>query len=296
MATRTVSFLDPSPSSATNDRNESGLIGALGTVGSSGADDATGKKRARDSRGIDKFKQIIYGEKGFQRLHAMAERSTVLMYPPKGVMEARHRYLLHQSRVDAALRAEMDRHAKEEDEIEVLDLVEKRRRLEEREEQQRQRSSSPLSSELNVEVANYHHKQLDCFLKMVYEFNHTTLLKLPMNDTLRMLSRCGREAAAHLTEFEMHARLKRTARLEELTALKKKETELQERQLAFEAAQEEMDIQLAEEHFRQTMESIPVDLLSPLGSPDEPPLRMSDTEKGQSLVDPLDSQDELIIV
>lgn len=49
------------------------------------------RKRPKDIRGIDRFRQVVYGENGFRRLHAMVCREPVLMYPPPGVAEARRR-------------------------------------------------------------------------------------------------------------------------------------------------------------------------------------------------------------
>lgn len=201
------------------------------------------KKRARDSRGIDKFRQIIYGDNGFRRLHAMVERNSTLMYPPANVRSAREIYLREESLVDAALRRE---HPDTTDVIDLADVVERRRRLED------MRSSMHE----NNKVANYHHKQLDCFLKLVYEFNHSSLQKLPMPDTLHMLSRCGREAVAHLTEFEMHARLKRLARIEEISKLSKEESNLAARHREAEALEVDEEMRRAEEQFRTTMESL----------------------------------------
>lgn len=49
-----------------------------------------------------------------------------------------------------------------------------------------------------MELSKYHHKQLDTFIRLIYEFNQATFTKLPLNDTIQMLSRCGKEAVAHV--------------------------------------------------------------------------------------------------
>ncbi|RNE98394.1 hypothetical protein TraAM80_08797 [Trypanosoma rangeli] len=52
---------------------------------------AAAKKRPRDIRGIERFRQVIYGEKGLPRFHAMIARNPILMYPPEGIGAARQR-------------------------------------------------------------------------------------------------------------------------------------------------------------------------------------------------------------
>lgn len=223
-------------------------------------------KRPRDSRGIDKFREIIFGDKGFPRLHAMVERSTILLYPPANVEEQRQEFLKCQAQVDEKFFSQLS--CQELGETNVADVAEKRRRIE----------SASLQRTISTEEANYHHKQLECLLKIVYEFNHAALMKLPMNDTLQMLSRCGREATAHLTEFEMRKRLQRVARLDELAKLNKREEELKARQKVVDAATEQYELEVAEKKFREAIEEMRRDVTpSPL-----PPQEGDGTDLSQS--------------
>eukprot|EP00796_Vickermania_ingenoplastis_P004285 gene4285-3101_t len=209
-----------------------------------------GKKRNRDVRGIDKFRQIIYGDNGFKRLRAVAERSTVLMYPPQGVVTARQQQLLEDEEAEALVHRELQYSAQD---IDVEDLLE-RKKL---------HHDAPHRRAV-ADVANYHHKQLDCFLKLVYEFNHASLMKLPMTDTLHMLSRCGKEAGAHLTEYEMHARLQRFARIEEIAKLRQQKVELEQRQRTMNAERDAMEMELAEEQLRLAAAAMQAQLEEPL--------------------------------
>lgn len=232
---------------------------------SSANSEKPGQKRARDARGIDKFKQIIYGENGFPRLHAMVERNPILMFPPSSAYSSRREWLRRQESIDSAIQEHFDSTVKQKirtthplqsiapmDSVDVLELVEQRKRLE----TTTASSSSSLESFPKLEeVSNYHHKQLDSFLKLIYELNHATLLKMPMNDTLRMLSRCGREAVAHLTEFEMRTRLKQAERLEEMQNIRSAKVELVDQQLDMEDAEEALELEIAEEHLRKAIES-----------------------------------------
>lgn len=232
---------------------------------SSANSEKLGQKRARDARGIDKFKQIIYGENGFPRLHAMVERNPILMFPPSSACASRREWLRRQETIDSAIQEHLDSAMQKKihsvhplrsiapmDSVDVLELMEQRKRLE----ATTASSSSPLDSFPNLEeVSNYHHKQLDSFLKLVYELNHAALLKMPMHDTLRMLSRCGREAVAHLTEFEMRARLKQAERLEERQKIRSTKIELVDQQLEIEDAEEALELEIAEEHLRKAIES-----------------------------------------
>lgn len=228
-------------------------------------DEKGGQKRARDASGIDKFKQIIYGEKGFTCLHAMVERNPILMFPPRSVFTTRLEWLRQQQSIDAAMQKQLKlstasnvgseeslRPISSLEEVDILDLIEKRRRLE----TATASSSSCSFSTTKLEVATYHHKQLDSFLKLVYEFNHATLLKMPMHDTLRMLSRCGRESVAHLTEFEMRARLQREKKLDEMRKIRKRRVELEGERLEKEVAQEALELELAEEQLKDAMQHL----------------------------------------
>lgn len=231
-----------------------------------GSDEKVGQKRPRDARGIDKFKQIVYGEKGFRCLHAMVERNPILMFPPRAAWTSRQEWLRHQQNIDYAIEEQLNSSRKNKtstegsligmaptEEVDVTELVEKRRRLEVATFSD---SSHCLSAVKREEIAKYHHKQLDTLLKLMYEFNHATLLKMPMSDTLRMLSRCGREAVAHLTEFEMHARFQRGRRLEEAKKIRNRQVELQDQQMEMEDAQDARELELAEEQLREAMQSL----------------------------------------
>lgn len=217
------------------------------------------KKRPRDIRGIERFRQVVYSPDGFPRLHAMVQRNPVLMYPIVGVAEARRRVREYEQEVD-----KIEPPAENMQDADLIELAQKRRRAEER---TRSMSTSTAPSHQVMEAATYHHRQLDQLLKLVYEFNHVTFLKLPMTDTLQLLSRCGREAVAHLTEFEVQERLKRAPltedderRLEhshrDISAFPEP-WELQDPQDVVDFDEDEME--LANEFLRQTIESLQAD-------------------------------------
>lgn len=272
---------------------------------------AGGRKRGRDIRGLDRFRQVVYGDKGFPRLHAMATRNPVLMYPPEGIPDARQRHHLAQhlqrqreeeeeraSKMakqsnsalnggetaaavvvgpqarsfvadDEALWAMFDERKKAELEAEeaitaasaainnfdpsLTTIVDPPSSLsggggggvddDHDHEQALQRRYNPLQDE---QLANHHHKQLDTFLRLLYEFNHTTFVKLPMQDTLALLSRCGKESVAHVLEFETQLRMAREAKLKELKELKDMKAALRQRAAAVVDEDEEWALAEAE--------------------------------------------------
>jgi len=218
-------FMDPQGQGITSTR--------LATA--AGAPDATtSRKRGRDIRGLDKFRSVIFSESGFPRLHAMVTRNPTLMYPPSGIEEARARLAAYAQQQKEL--SEEDKLRKEDDGIWAM-FEERRRAADDGLDPTDPSRLAELSSE-DVALANYHHTQLDAFIRLLYEFNHTTLVKLPIEDTLQLLSRCGREAVAHVVEFEMHARMKREAQLRKLHSLKRERDNLQHRQTLAEEATE----------------------------------------------------------
>lgn len=241
------------------------------------------KKRSRDIRGIERFRQVVYGDKGLPRFHAMVARNAVLMYPPEGMDEARRRV---QKKHEEAARAACEQKQREKPDAsrapmgddDIFALFEERRVAENTPAGDEDRamacgSDRPLDAvEVNADsgqffplagsvgspsatngelsdqqLANYHHRQLDALIGLYYEFNHLTFMKLPMKDTLQMLHRCGREAVAHTTEFELQLRMQREARLRELDTVVEEERELKRRQLEAEEKMMEMELEAAEE-------------------------------------------------
>ncbi|CAC9465910.1 conserved hypothetical protein [Leishmania infantum JPCM5] len=226
---------------------------------------AGSRKRGRDIRGLDRFRTVVYGEDGFRRLHAMVARNPVLMYPPDGIEAARARVMVRkaelQSQLQSALGHREHNHGPADDgDEDVFALFEARRRAEsdarpatEDEEVPRQPASEhapPPSSLASIrqdeELAIYHHKQLDSYLRLLYEFNHATFVKLPLEDTLQLLSRCGKEAVAHIVEYETQVRLRRQSRIRDLNELRQEQAALEERRLAIEDAEQARLVQSAE--------------------------------------------------
>ncbi|RNF13629.1 uncharacterized protein Tco025E_06118 [Trypanosoma conorhini] len=232
---------------------------------------AAAKKRPRDIRGIERFREVVYGEKGLPRFHAMIARNPIIVYPPAGIDAARRR--MQKKREEAVVapnegrnagkKNEHDPHPLEGDK-ELWAMFEERRAAEASatpngsQVQQVTGSEAGLQSAAAApvdtstgekndrEVANYHHRQLDALVGLYYEFNHLTFMKLPMKDTLQLLQRCGREAVAHCLEFEMQLRMRRETRLKELDAVAEEERELKRRQVEAQEKLLEMQLQAAE--------------------------------------------------
>ncbi|ORC86107.1 uncharacterized protein TM35_000301470 [Trypanosoma theileri] len=273
---RAVNFAQDQQSSV-NRGNRSTLTGAIPAT-------AVAKKRPRDIRGIERFREVVYGEKGLPRFHAMISRNPILMYPPEGIDAARGRLQKKQEEEatnshcqtlkenqrpmengDEALWAMFEeRKAAEELEEEVFstekektmmgkDSIEGNEAIEEIAPNPSSStvnppdSISPLGGKSDKELANYHHRQLDALIGLYYEFNHLTFMKLPISDTLQLLQRCGKEAVAHTLEFEMQLRMRRETRLKELENLDKEEKELKQRELEAQEMVLAMELQAAEE-------------------------------------------------
>lgn len=264
-------------SSSYGNHNDGGAMGNYAAP----AVAAGSRKRSRDIRGIERFRSVVYGEDGFRRLHAMVTRNPTLMYPPEGVDEARARVAEHQrdeqqqqQQVQEQQREGRDGAllgAAETAEDDVFALFEERRAIEQQHKQQQSHNqqhfgstnesaapNSPVAAPPEVtasaaalrrdeELAKNHHKQLDSFLRLLYEFNHVSFVKLPMEDTLSLLSRCGKEAVAHVVEYETQLRLARQARLKELIELQEEKTALAKRRRAAEAAEEARVLAAAEQ-------------------------------------------------
>lgn len=248
------------------------------------------RKRGRDIRGLDHFRSVVYNEKGFPRLHAMVSRSTDLMYPPDGIAEARQR--LQQVPADAASlgsNAALDNSSTppqnnngnpDANDDEFFASFENSRGAEQAGNELANTTAAakpPPSNEQRVQakdrqLAMYHHHQLDVFLRLVYEFNHTAFVKLPMEDTLQLLSRCGKEAVAHVVEYEMHQRLQREARLKELRTLHDEREALQRRAMEAEGLQQQ-HLLLSAERQQALLEQEEC-----LESQEEPNLVIHDTE------------------
>ncbi|CAD2219591.1 hypothetical protein AGDE_16742 [Angomonas deanei] len=113
----------------------------------------------------------------------------------------------------------------------------------------------PAPTPQEEELAHHHHAQLETLIRLFYEFNHVTFMKIPVLETLNLLARCGREAAAHTIEFESHLRMKREEKMNTLRELRNEEHALRVRQEALQQASEEMmeeaEIQRHEEMARE---------------------------------------------
>ncbi|EKF37615.1 hypothetical protein MOQ_002190 [Trypanosoma cruzi marinkellei] len=234
---------------------------------------AAAKKRPRDIRGIERFRQVIYGEKGLPRLHAMVTRNPILMYPPEGIEAARMRMRMkceeasvvsHEGRPERKKNSN-DSHLLEGDE-DVWAMFEERQAAEAsvapdgpplQQSSGNETIASPSFAAApagtsaggttnDQELANYHRRQLDALMGIYYEFNHLTFMKLPIKDTLQLLQRCGKGAVAHVMEFEMQLRMQRETRLKELDAVAEEERELKRRQMEVNEKRLEMQMQVAE--------------------------------------------------
>lgn len=260
--------VDPSGGGATTSAGLFGEVG-MGSAASPFLDGpavaAGSRKRGRDIRGLDRFRTVVYGEDGFRRLHAMVARNPVLMYPPDGIEAARARVMVRKTELQSQLQSalghrEYNRGPAGDGDDDVFALFEARRRAEsdahpatEGEEvpgQPVNEHAPPPSNLASVrqdeELATYHHKQLDSYLRLLYEFNHVTFVKLPMEDTLQLLSRCGKEAVAHIVEYETQVRLRRQSRIRDLNELRQEQAALEERRLAVEDAEQARLVQSAE--------------------------------------------------
>lgn len=73
-------------------------------------------------------------------------------------------------------------------------------------------------------AATYHRTQLNALVAMFYDFNHTQFVKLPVKQTTELLLRCGREAYAHLSDFENEERNRKNRIISErMSSRKQKE-------------------------------------------------------------------------
>ena len=220
----------PAPPQAFLPQRESPRIATAGEV-------AGKRKRSRDVAGLQKFKEFIYSKSGFPRLHAMIEQNPILMFPPEGIVAARRQLLpgsVCASSHDLPVADDVhvpDRPMGGQYTGELGDVA---RRLSEN-------SGSPTGDSATVEgadpsallsisrrgklgeLANYHQQQLDVLVKIYYEFNHTALVKLPMRSTMDLLHRCGREAYAHIADWETQLRHAKQQRLEEALQTKSRD-------------------------------------------------------------------------
>ncbi|KAH8611787.1 hypothetical protein ERJ75_000998100 [Trypanosoma vivax] len=244
-----------------------------------GAPAAAGRKRPRDIRSIERFRQVIYGDKGLGRFHAMVMRNPILMYPPEGVDAARKSSLSRCSGEAEPKGQEPPKAKSWTDDMDLLALLEERHAAEVdamhevRATGVEGQDVCGLSVEgaeggacnwtaVNVnhkitcegyneeDLANYHHRQLDALVGLYYEFNHLTFMKLPMNDTLQLLRRCGREAIAHTIDFESGKRLQRDAYLKELSEVAEEERRLKARELEMQERVLEAELRGAEDASR----------------------------------------------
>lgn len=206
------------------------------------------KPKGKDPRSKRNFSHIIFGPNGISKLHAMVERSPLLMYPPKGVPAARKEALSEQMDVDTALEAALQ----DEDDVAEVEIASKRQRLE-------ADLTAPMDQSRR-EVAQYHHKQLDCYLKLVYEFNHATMLKVPMSDTIHSLTRLGPEVLAHIEDFERPLRAAQARRLSAVPSLKAAPPAESEHVFDDTALLEELEeLGRADAQARDTLESLLLD-------------------------------------
>ncbi|KAG5483476.1 hypothetical protein CUR178_07797 [Leishmania enriettii] len=256
--------VDPSGSGAAASASligEAGIGGGAHSFDDGPAIAAGSRKRGRDIRGLDRFRNVVYGENGFRRLHAMVARNPIIMYPPEGIEEARARVSMRKAARENQLPRAPDRHPLDDGDDDVFGLFAARQRAEsaarpaaEAEGESGQCASEqtpPLSILAAIrrddELATYHHRQLDSFLRLLYEFNHVAFVKLPMEDTLQLLSRCGKESVAHVIEYEAQVRLRRQSRIRELSELRRENAALEERRLAVEDAEHTRLVESAEQ-------------------------------------------------
>lgn len=180
--------------------------------------------------------------KGIQLFHAAVEANPVIMYPPEGVEEAREQLKLLGALTEAAtpaveLGADMPSPVPQERTAvrgpEQVDIDQFLRELEDPSAQQsRPENASPPptpqrgdhakeqrtprdpatvadrtgGSPRLEELATYHRTQLSALVALFYDFNHTQFVKLPVRQTVELLFRCGKEAYAHLADFENEER------------------------------------------------------------------------------------------
>ncbi|CUF00475.1 Hypothetical protein, putative [Bodo saltans] len=76
-----------------------------------------------------------------------------------------------------------------------------------------------------TEKANYHRTQLNSLVASFYDFNHTQFVKLPVRQTVELLLRCGREAYAHLADFENEERNRKARIMKERYASRRQKEE-----------------------------------------------------------------------
>ncbi|KPI89703.1 hypothetical protein ABL78_1196 [Leptomonas seymouri] len=276
-----VSSTLAAPSNAINSDDSTNINAFAGPAVAAGS-----RKRGRDIRGLERFRSVVYGENGFRRLHAMAERNPILMYPPEGIEEARARVADRQREAQERRQQQLQPCSNplggDKGEEDVFALFEERRAAEEQQdtlpgtalpEGASAEPSAPLPQRLaslaalrnDEALAKSHHKQLDSFLRLVYELNHVSFVKLPMEDTLQLLSRCGKEAVAHVVEYETQLRLKRQARLRELAELQEEKNKLAKRRMAVEEAEEARLLAAAEQRQAE------LELLEPDHTTDQQP-------------------------
>lgn len=191
------------------------------------AKDKGGKKRRRDISSLKVFKEHMYGE-GIRRLHAMVEQNPILMYPPPGIDEAReHARIMNlletpQHPAAAAVPTPPTRGIGDFDTfLQELEGAEKTPEgaVAGPNEPAEAHAVDPFSDA--YDAATYHHRQLASLVSLFYEFNHTEFVKMPMQQTLDLLMRCGREAYAHVHEFEQEERNRKRRILEERAAVQK---------------------------------------------------------------------------
>ena len=200
----------------------------------------TGVKRSRDVTSNSVFKDIIFGHDGLAMFLAMIQRNPIIMYPPNDAVEQRELFLATQhdreedhkndgeftdvdkffeSRRNAEVRQEMEKMGSNQQpqHKETFQDVLKRVLAIQHPKGGAQMSSKRGASSISVNhaaasvSANYHHQQLDAFVATLFEFNHTSFLRLQLKDTLQLLARCGTEAKTHILELE---RVQRGAREE----------------------------------------------------------------------------------
>jgi hypothetical protein len=91
--------------------------------------------------------------------------------------------------------------------------------------QQLHRFLESSEGRVQTEKANYHRTQLNALVAQFYDFNHTQFVKLPVRQTVELLLRCGREAYAHLADFENEERNRKARILAERVSSKRQRDE-----------------------------------------------------------------------
>ncbi|CBH17339.1 hypothetical protein, conserved [Trypanosoma brucei gambiense DAL972] len=255
-------------------------IQSFDDVAPDGAPVAAKRKRNRDIRGIERFKQVVYSEKGLSRFHAMILRNPILMYPPEGIDDARKIVLAERRGRGREKQRESGSVPRNGDDDVLAALGEitpsgdalagSTIHLEDglplSTEGHREgngtntaercptltngidvQSTEEIQRSNNEALANYHHQQLDTLVGLYYEFNHLTFSKLPMKDTLQMLRRCGRSCMPHVMEFEEKQRAYRSSKLEQLRTLEAEEKRLNRVTLELQEQRLQMELQEVEE-------------------------------------------------